>query len=319
MKTIINIALLCSLASGCVGQDESSPGPFIDPDEQAREARANQALYGGTWPDTPDPGEKRWDPETNLRDYPKLPTTDAERAAGAARAASATRAPTSEVMQIETEGGRTTITIYDPAPGVTPEALADELRASGKQGVQVVTHAADAVSNLGPNSCSYGYATTLNCPVGYWANNGRSNPFVIFNDHSSAEWPVSSVVPKWNQVVGIDSGYRWNACPLSTGAWCVDVVSGNYGDTGWEGMTHLSMELGGNGGRFLSGAWVQLNERHTPMGWTRNNTATHELGHILGLGHNSFVGDVMWGASMREDIGGENRTLLESLYSIGRD
>lgn len=55
------------------------------------------------------------------------------------------------------------------------------------------------------------------------------------------------------------------------------------------------------------------------MGRTRNNTATHELGHVLGLGHNSFVGDVMWGASTREDIGGENRTLLESLYSIGRD
>jgi hypothetical protein len=320
MKTIMNMALLSSLAFGCVGQDESSPGPFIDPDEHLRQAKANRALYGGTWPDVPEPGEKRWHPETNLRDYPKLPTTDAERVAIAERAASAARAaPTVEVMQIETDGNRITVRIYDPAPGVTPEALADELRASGKQGVQLVTHAAEEVNNLGPNSCTYGYAKTWNCPVAYWANNGRSNPWVIFNDHSSAQWPVSSVVPKWNQVVGIDSGYRWNDCPLSTGAWCVDVVSGNYGYTGWEGLTHMSMELGGNGGRFLSGAWVQLNERHTPMGWTRNNTATHELGHILGLGHNSFVGDVMWGASMREDIGGENRTLLESLYSIGRD
>lgn len=319
MKTIVNMALLSSLAFGCAVQDESSRGPFIDPDEQIREARANQALYGGTWPDAPDPGAKRWHPETNLRDYPKLRTTDEERAASAARFAGAARAaPTVEVVQIETDDSRTTVTIYDPMPGVTPEALADELRASGKQGVQVVPHAADAVNNLGPNSCTYGYAKTLNCPVAYWANNGRSNPYVIFNDHSSAEWPVSSVVPKWNQVVGIDSGYRWNTCPLSTGAWCVEVISGNY-DTLWEGRTNISWELGSNGGRFLGGAWVQLNSRHTPMGWTRNNTATHELGHVLGLGPNSFVGDVMWGASMREDIGGENRTLLESLYSIGRD
>jgi hypothetical protein len=35
------------------------------------------------------------------------------------------------------------------------------------------------------------------------------------------------------------------------------------------------------------------------------------------IGHNSFVGDVMWELpSMREDIGGENRTVLESLYSV---
>jgi len=311
------MALVPSLAIGCMGLDDGSRGPFIDPDEQVREARAQQALYDGAWPDAPDPGDKRWAPETNLRDFPKLPRlTEAQLATERAHAVSA--GPATEVVQIETNGDETTVTIYDPAPGVTPEALADELRANGKPGVQVIKHEPGSVSNLSPNDCAYGYARTYTCPVSFWVNNGRSNPFVIFVDHSSAEWPVSSVVPKWNQVVGIDSGYRWNFCPAGPGGrWCVDVYSGNY-NTLWEGKTTLTWESGAHIGAFTS-AFVQLNSRHTPMGWTRNNTTTHELGHVLGLGHNGFVGDVMWELpSMREDLGGENRTLLESVYSIVR-
>jgi hypothetical protein len=131
---------------------------------------------------------------------------------------------------------------------------------------------------------------------------------------------ATNAVFNWNQVPNIDSAYRWNSCPSLAGARCIDVYSGNYGDVGWVGLFSTFFPPGASSGPLReNGQFIQLNDFYPPNGFTGNNVVTHVLGHALGLGHNTFSGDVLYQfANMREDIGGENPVLLASIYSIPR-
>jgi hypothetical protein len=320
------------VASGCAGDVEDNDlvleesdwdaddGAVIDADRQLADVRAAQAVSDGTWASTPDPGAKAGRPETDLHAYPKF--TDEQRADQTEVEQAAADSPASDaadVLSIETlADGSTSFSIYEPAPGITAEELADLLREQGKKGVQVVRHEPTPVGTNQANSCAYGQARSFRCPVAFWTNNGYADPLVRFNDHSGAAWPTDNAVYKWNQVANIDSWYRWNSCPFMAGARCVDVVSGNYGHIGWTGHFSGLFPPGATSGAFQEhGQLIQLNEYY-PLP-SHNNTVTHEIGHALGLGHNQWSGDVMYGtANTREDIGGENRVLLESIYSVYR-
>ncbi|MBU2670282.1 hypothetical protein KOI35_42950 [Actinoplanes bogorensis] len=302
------------------GAAQASAGAIIDPDQQYASFLAEKKT-DGSWAGSADPGAKAKAPATDLAAYPKLTDKqmDAMRAATAKAEPADAEAVTVQSVQVTSEG--TSVTTYDPAPGFTPDQLAAKLRAQGKASVRVVKSASTGgVSTKAASDCSYGNARTWSCPVSFWRNQGWEDPYVRFNDHSGASWPVSSVVPKWNTVQNIDSEYRWNSCPAVSGSRCIDVFSGNYG-AGWTGRTTLYYASGSYGAFSNSGAMVQLNDYYdsAAIGGTRNNTTTHELGHALGLGHNLYSGDVMYyAANKREDLGGQNPVMLASIYSITR-
>jgi hypothetical protein len=176
-------------------------------------------------------------------------------------------------------GGGKQVTNYRPAPGVTADELAKSLRAKGVAGVTV-----DNGGAFGPAaSCSFGTATSWDCPMPLWPHNGFARPQVYFLDHSTAAWPVSQVVPVWNQASGIDSIYRHFSlgCP-GGGVHCVHVFSLNYGDTGWTGLTSRTV----NASNQITSAEVRLNDFYGGTAAEHRNTACHETGHVLSIDDN---------------------------------
>src|SRR5579859_7889009 len=174
--------------------------------------------------------------------------------------------------------GTTDVTVYRPAPGVRAADLAASLTAAGVPGVE----APSAQSIAFP--CSYGTARTLTCPPDRWQRNGYGHPQVYFLDHTSSAWPITAVVPEWNLAVGVDSWYRWytSGCP-GNGTHCVNVYDRDYGATGWTGLTHFSAN---SSHYFVDGSvYSQLNDHYSGTAAEHRNTACHELGHTLGLGH----------------------------------
>jgi hypothetical protein len=209
-------------------------------------------------------------------------------------------------------GGRQEVR-YQPAPGVTASELADSLRRQGATSVSI------GAPNGAPKSislaavCALRTARTWGCPMPRWAYNGHTHPQVYFLDHTSSAWPVDVTVAKWNDTQGLDSWYRWytKGCPDST-VHCVHVYSGNYGATGWTGLTARTV----NSSNYITSAYIKLNDYYGGTAAEHRSDACHEEGHVLGLNHNtSSTTSCMYYA--RTSVlypNGDDFSLLETYY-----
>jgi hypothetical protein len=203
----------------------------------------------------------------------------------AARPATAAADDHSDTVYVTSKAkdGTVSVTIYDPAKGVTPDQLRDKLRRSGVTGVldkgqEPPTKQPSQKQDLALACLSYGTARE-------WCNHRWNydlfrDPQVYFLDHTSSAWPVRAAVAVWNEAVGIDSYYRWftEGCP--SGRHCVHVYNGRYGDTDWYGLTTWAPGTQGP-------VTVQLNDSYSLTANERRTITCHELGHALSLHHNT--------------------------------
>ncbi|GAA0592785.1 matrixin family metalloprotease [Kribbella sandramycini] len=202
-------------------------------------------------------------------------------AAGAAPVADKAPAPTvvdDEVVVIERNalGAVQSVTRYEPAGSA--EKLRAELRA---QGVQGIVPAGQQMAPAQILACAPFVGTAAAWCSHAWAYNQFNDPQVYFLDHTPAGYPVQAAVGDWYQSPGIDSYYRWHTqgCP-GGGRHCVHVYAVNS-SASWYGLTTWAPNA-------PSGpAKVELNTRLLTNATQRAKTTCHELGHALGLDHNS--------------------------------
>jgi hypothetical protein len=318
--------------------------PLVDPDKQVEEAQAEQARTNGRYSKAGDPGAKANAP--TVKPGGKKPTHEEsrhkaenehaqrEKTRAAAGAAPADEHAKTVVSTKKKADGTWAMSIYESPPGTSPEKLAADLKTKGKDAKVIDTGSISALAyQTGPNACNYGYAWTWDnqCPNAWWSNNGFADPKVRINDHAGSSWPTDTAVNAWYwDTPNIDMHYLWNSCPFEAGARCVDVYEGNYG-AGFLGETTLHFATCNASGHCYGrineqNAIVQLNNYYPPQGgpvnapYSKASVVQHELGHVLGLGHNGWNQDIMWGqTTFQTGTGGENTFLMGQVYSIYRN
>lgn len=221
------------------------------------------------------------------------------------------------VSVVENADGTVTERIFTPAPDVTPAALARSLAAGGVSNVVVRTEAVPDEIQVQAAACRTGTATTwpstATCFV-KWAKKGQPRPIIHFLDRTSAAWPIGRAVTEWNKVSGIDSIRRTPAGGCLSTAHCVEVVSANYGRTGWVGETwrHLNAAR-----TYHTDVAIYLNDHYVNTETERWIASCHELGHALGLNHNTSKGSCLYGsleAGMSKYPSANDRALIERFY-----
>ncbi|MEV4416797.1 hypothetical protein [Catellatospora sp. NPDC049609] len=226
----------------------------------------------------------------------------------AAPGAAAQHAPDSHerelVTAVELPGGIVKVTIYTPAPGVSVEQLAANLG---------ITAPARVIRPMDPFQCYYGTAYALDsgrCPPIKWSG---TRPVVYFRDYSNANWPFSAAIPSWNTSPDIDVWHRTSACP--SGSHCVTVYNGNYGATGLEGETTYSYYTTSR--TFVDGTVViKVNDYYHSTYSQRRQTACHEVGHAIGVGHNVSTASCIYavGGTAQNPSGDDINLLTHVIY-----
>lgn len=264
-------------------------------------------------PTTPTPPAGKSAPGQDLKDYPKQPASHV-------RPQTAPAHGSSVYAVTRLANGNYAGVVYDPAPGVTSAQLYQRLQAHGVKGLldPSTTARPNLVSPNDANACTWGTAGTIECPPLHWANNGYGHPQVYFVDHTASQWPVTLSAYEWNIAQGIDSTYVWANCPGYSGIHCVNLYDANYGGTGWAGITYYSWD--GNRNLIDGSVYIQFNDYYSYNAAGYRQDTCHEMGHALGLAHNSSTGSCLYYQILNSDSArypnGDDFSMLANLYSV---
>ncbi|MFF1818073.1 hypothetical protein ACFVWG_12310 [Kribbella sp. NPDC058245] len=177
--------------------------------------------------------------------------------------------------------GELRVGLHEPAG--SPEALRRSLRAQGKN--VLAAGETPPGGGMGLLACVT-YGTAAQWCNHAWSYGPFNDPQVYFLDYTPAGFPVTDAVADWYQSPGIDAYYRWNTqgCP-GGGRHCVDVRTYNAGPDEF-GVTYWNANAPeGPVSVYLASHMAGTNQ-------ARKSTC-HELGHALGLDHNSSTNSCM--------------------------
>jgi hypothetical protein len=291
------------------------------------------------------PPAKAQAPATDLKDYPKKPAPHVDPARWGRASALA-----DVYTMVKLKNGLIKMTIYTGPPGMTAATMYAELKARGVPGLlnpaipALRTVTPDTVNHL--TSCKYGTAQTILCPTDTtlshqirWADGCCAHPQVWFVDHTGSQWPVTSSTYEWNTAHGVDSLYVWATCPGYSGQYCINVSDANYGcNLGYTGsaFTGYTTYTWNPTTYYTTAANIQLNDYQGlcagPGGTSYNlyknadgyrQMACHEMGHALGMGHNSStdscINPYIQNFSYADLPNSDDFTLIAQLYNDGNE
>lgn len=138
-----------------------------------------------------------------------------------------------------------------------------------------------------------------------WTHAARHWPVVYVEDHTDLRWSVATSVKAWG------SGLRLGTC--RSGAGCVRITSSARGSAAPMGQSLISVT-----GPRITSVTIKMNasDEAQPAA-VRKVAAAHELGHALGLGHDTSHHGVMGPIAFGYDyINSYARNELAALYGV---
>ncbi len=139
-----------------------------------------------------------------------------------------------------------------------------------------------------------------------WPNPPGAWPTVAVSDRTGTAWPVRAATAAWG------SGLRYAAC--SSAPHCIRVSRVNSGPNGTVGTARYAYDERGT----LLSCRVVVNDYYASRlsRAERYQAVAHELGHCLGLGHNSRAGVMYPEVVGYAAISQHDRRELRSIYGV---